>query len=419
MTRSRFTYKHTRYASYIGYITQAIVNNLAPLLFIVFREYFNLNYEQLGRIVFLNFGVQLVTDIIVAKYADRIGYRVTIVFGHICATLGLMFLGILPNIANNSYIGISIAVILYAIGGGTIEVLVSPIVEALPGEKKASSMSLLHSFYCWGQVGVVLLTTILLWFLGNKYWFVIPIIWSLIPLVNSVLFSKVPIVPLVKDENKAMSFKELMTNKYFRVALILMACAGASELTMSQWSSIFVQEGLQISKVVGDILGPCLFAAFMGLTRVFYGFKGHVIDLRKTLIASSALCIVCYSIAVFARNPIFSLFACAFTGVSVGLMWPGTISLTSARLPYGGTIMFGALAVMGDLGASVGPWVAGFVADKIQVVSRPLEILLGENVPLAQARLKTGILSAIVFPILMFLVLILFNNHNKEKSTKT
>lgn len=418
MTRNKLTYKHTKYASYIGYVTQAIVNNLAPLLFIVFREYFDLTYEQLGRIVFLNFGVQLVTDIIVAKYADRIGYRITIVVGHICATLGLIFLGLLPNMTNNSYIGISIGVILYAIGGGTIEVLISPIVEALPGERKASSMSFLHSFYCWGQMAVVLITTILLWFLGDNYWFVIPIIWSVIPFINSVLFTKVPIAPLVNDKSKAMSFKDLMTNKYFRIALILMACAGASEITMSQWSSIFAQEGLQVSKVVGDMLGPCLFAVFMGLTRVFYGFKGQVIDLRKALIASSVLCIICYSIAVFFREPIISLFACAFTGVSVGLMWPGTISLTSARLPFGGTVMFGALAVMGDLGAAVGPWVAGFITDKIEVVNRPLEILLGANVPLEQARLKTGILSAIVFPIFMFVVLIFFKNQKEGKAEK-
>lgn len=414
MNRHKLTYKHTTYASYLGFVTQAIVNNLAPLLFIIFREYFDLNYEQLGRIVFLNFAVQLVTDVIVARYADRIGYRIAIVGAHVFSSLGLILFSILPNILPNSYVGISIAVIFYAIGGGTIEVLVSPIVEAIPGERKAASMSLLHSFYCWGQMAVVLISTLIIFAFGNRYWYMLPILWAMVPLINCFLYARVPIAPLIKDDKNAMPFKDLMKNKNFVLALILMACAGASELTMSQWSSIFAQQGLQVSKVVGDILGPCLFAGFMGIVRMLYGLKGDKINLKYALMASSALCVICYSIAVFSRNPIFSLFGCAFTGVSVALMWPGTISLTSARLPYGGTIMFGVLAVMGDLGASVGPWIAGFVSDRVRTVSRPLTILLGQDVLLEQARLKTGILTAIVFPLFMFITLLLFNGSKKK-----
>jgi fucose permease len=416
MNKYRLTYRHTTLASYLGFVTQAIVNNLAPLLFIIFREYFNLNYEQLGRIVFLNFAVQLITDVIVARYADRIGYRIAIVGAHVFSSLGLVLLGVLPRLLSRPYLGISIAVTLYAIGGGTIEVLVSPIVEAIPGERKASSMSLLHSFYCWGQMAVVLFSTLILFVFGNEYWYVLPPLWALVPFFNCFLYARVPIAPLVKDESKLMTLKELMKNKHFLIALVLMACAGSSELTMSQWSSIFAQQGLQVSKVVGDILGPCLFAGFMGTVRMLYGLKGDKIKLKNALIASSALCVICYSIAVFSRNPIFSLFGCAFTGVSVALMWPGTISLTSARLPYGGTIMFGMFAVMGDLGASVGPWIAGFVSEQVKSVSEPLKVLLGQDVMLEQARLKSGILSAIVFPILMFLFLILFNGDKKKKS---
>ena len=415
MNKHKLTYKHTTYASYLGFVTQAIVNNLAPLLFIIFREYFDLSYEQLGRIVFLNFGVQLVTDVIVAKYADRIGYRVAIVGAHLFATLGLVFLSILPSVLNNSYLGISIGVIFYAIGGGTIEVLVSPIVEAIPGDRKASSMSLLHSFYCWGQMAVVLFSTILLFVFGYKFWHVLPLLWAIVPFANSFLYAKVPIAPLFKDESKAMSLKDLMKDKHFILAMVLMACAGSSELTMSQWSSIFAQEGLQVSKVVGDMLGPCLFAGFMGVVRMLYGLKGDKINLRYALLASSALCVVCYSVAVFSRNPIFSLFGCAFTGVSVALMWPGTISLTSAKFPYGGTVMFGVFAVMGDLGAASGPWIAGFVSENIRTVSEPLKVLFGQNVLLEQARLKAGILTAIVFPLIMFLFLLLFNRGKKEK----
>lgn len=415
MNVKKLNYKHTTYACYIGYVTQAIVNNLAPLFFIIFQSNFHLSYEELGRLVFLNFGVQLITDIVATKYADKVGYRILVVAAHVLGTVGLVLLGILPKFLNNSYMGIFIAVIIYAIGGGLIEVLISPIVEALPGERKASSMSLLHSFYCWGQMAVVLFTTILLSVFGTNMWYFLPVMWAIVPFCNIFLFAKVPIVPLVADGRKSMSLKELLSNRHFKIALVLMACAGAAELTMSQWASLFAQQGLKVNKVMGDLLGPCLFAVFMGTVRMLYGLKGDRINIKKVLTASSVLCIICYSIAVFSRNPLFSLLGCALTGVSVALMWPGTFSLTSSHIPFGGTMLFGVLAVMGDLGAASGPWIAGFVSDRIHSVSKPLAFIFGADATLEQIGLKMGILVAIVFPVTMLVSLIFFE---KEKSKK-
>lgn len=396
----KYTYKHTVYACYAGYITQAIVNNLTPLLFVIFKEEFGLSYERLGRLVFLNFGVQILTDLVAVRYGDKIGYRKLTVLAHIFCSFGLICLGLLPKILPNSYLALSVAVVIYAVGGGLIEVLISPIVEALPGDEKASAMSLLHSFYCWGQMAVVLISTLLLKILGNQIWFLLPIMWSVLPICNTYVFTKVPILQLVKEEKK-VTIKKLFSSKYFRIALILMLCAGASELTMSQWASIFAQRGLNVDKVLGDLLGPCLFAVFMGIGRTIYGVMGERLNIKKALLFSAILCVISYSFTVFSRISIFSLLGCASCGFSVSLMWPGTFSLSARKQPLGGTAMFGLLAVMGDVGGAVGPWMAGIVSEGIKTVSGPLKFLFGENIGLEQAGLKMGLLIAMIFPLMM------------------
>ncbi len=396
----KYTYKHTVYACYAGYITQAIVNNLTPLLFVIFKEEFGLSYERLGRLVFLNFGVQILTDLVAVRYGDKIGYRKLTVLAHIFCSFGLICLGLLPKILPNSYIALSVAVVIYAVGGGLIEVLISPIVEALPGDEKASAMSLLHSFYCWGQMAVVLISTLLLKILGNQIWFLLPIMWSVLPICNTYVFTKVPILQLVKEEKK-VTVKKLFSSKYFRIALILMLCAGASELTMSQWASIFAQRGLNVDKVLGDLLGPCLFAVFMGIGRTIYGVMGERLNIKKALLFSAILCVICYSFTVFSRISMFSLLGCASCGFAVSLMWPGTFSLSARKQPLGGTAMFGLLAVMGDVGGAVGPWMAGIVSEGVKTVSGPLKFLFGENIGLEQAGLKMGLLIAMIFPLMM------------------
>lgn len=389
----RYTYKNTLRACYLGYITQAIVNNLAPLLFIIFQNQYHISFEMIGRLIFINFGTQIVADILSVKYVDRIGYRKAAVIAHIFCSVGLMSLGILPLIMPTPYMGLVIAVMIYAIGGGIIEVLVSPIVEFLPGDEKASAMSLLHSFYCWGQVGVVLFTTLLLKVIGSSYWFVLPILWAFIPLYNIKNFLKVPIIEPHEDA-PTMSIGELLSTRGFMIALLLMLCAGASEITMSQWSSLFAEKGLQVPKVVGDLLGPCLFAVLMGIGRSIYGIWGHKINLNRALMASGILCVICYAVTIFVQNPFISLLGCAVTGLSVSLMWPGTFSLTSATYPMGGTAMFGMLAIFGDIGAAVGPWIAGVVSDAVG---------LG---------LKAGLLVAIVFPVILVIGVMLLKKLN-------
>lgn len=293
-----------------------------------------------------------------------------------------------------SYTAITIATVIYAIGGGLLEVLVSPIVEALPGDAKASTMALLHGFYYWGQVAVVLLSTLLLHFIGYSNWFIIPILWSLIPLFNSVLFTRVPIVPIVPD-GKSIPPGSLLKSKLFIPALILMVCSGASEQVMAQWSSLFAEKGLGVSKIIGDLLGPCLFAVFMGTGRTLYGLFGHKINLRKTLIYCLFLCVICYLTASFAPNSFIALAGCAVCGLSVSLMWPGMLSLTTEQNPGGGIPMFGMLAVAGDVGCAVGPWLTGAVSS----------YFIGTSTTAAaqQPGLKAGLLSAIVFPVIMII----------------
>src|ERR1035437_2837693 len=273
MIRMKYTYRSTLYACYTGYITQAIVNNLAPLFFVIFQNRYGLSFEQVGRIILINFVVQIATDILSVKFLDSIGYRKAAVFAHILCTVGLVFLAVLPNIFPDPYIGIIVSVVFYACGGGLLEVLVSPIVNALPGDQKESAMSLLHSFYCWGQVSVVLFTTLLLSLLGHDYWPLLPLLWALVPFYNLFRFLKVPLAPVVPD-NEKVPLKKLFQSKFFLIVLLMMLCAGAGELTMSQWSSLFAEKGLHLPKVLGDLLGPCLFAVFMGIGRTIYGFWG-------------------------------------------------------------------------------------------------------------------------------------------------
>jgi fucose permease len=376
------TFDHTRRACYTGYVTQAIVNNLAPLLFIVFQTRYAIPYEMLGRLVLLNFATQLITDLVAVRVMDRVGYRVPLVLAHACSVLGLAMLAVLPSALSSPYVGLCVAIVIYAIGGGILEVLVSPVVDALPSpqEGKAAAMSLLHSFYCWGQVAVVLGTTLILARVGHDAWQSLPLVWAMVPLANLVAFLRVPLPPTVPDEHRT-ALTQLFTTPAFAAALVLMLCAGASELTMSQWSSLFAEQGLGLPKVWGDLAGPCLFAVLMGLGRMGYGLWGEKIPLTPALLACGTLATACYLTTALARDPRLSLAGCALCGLAISLLWPGTFSLTARRLPLGGTAMFAILAMMGDAGAAVGPWLAGAVAD-ISATGLRAGLLVGTVFPL-------------------------------------
>jgi fucose permease len=403
-------YKPTLRACYFGYITQAVVNNLVPLFFIIFQTSYHISYEMLGRLVLINFGTQIFADWLALRYVDKIGYRTSAVLAHGFAAAGLIALGVLPLLTANPYTGLVIAVMIYAIGGGIIEVLISPIVDSLPGDAKSSAMSLLHSFYCWGQMGVVMVTTLLLWLLGTGIWFMLPILWALVPIWNLFRFTKVPLLPPVA-EHERIPLRTLLGQRAFLIALVLMLCAGAAELTMSQWSSLFAEKGLLVPKLFGDLLGPCLFAIFMGIGRTIHGVMGHKIHLKGAMLATASLSIACYAVTIFAPFPILSLLGCAFCGFSVSLMWPGTFSLAAAAFPKGGTAMFGLMAVFGDIGGSVGPWIAGFVSDLAQKSDKLIALGASMSLMPEQMGLKAGLFVATVFPVVMLLGLAVFNPH--------
>lgn len=376
-------YQNTMYACFVGYIVQAIVNNFVPLLFLTFESSYGIPLSQITMLITFNFGIQLLVDLLSAKFVDKIGYRVSIVMAHIFAALGLAGLVVLPDLLPNAFAGLLIAVVIYAIGGGLIEVLISPIMESCPSENKEKAMSLLHSFYCWGHVGVVLLSTLFFWFFGIADWKILALLWVIIPVCNGILFCKVPIAPLIEEGETGMSLRELCKNRIFWILMLMMMCAGASEQAVSQWASTFAEQGLGVSKTIGDLAGPMSFAILMGSARAFYGKFGDRIDLDKFMQASSLLCIVSYLCISLSPSPLFSLIGCSLCGLSVGIMWPGTFSKVSAALRNGGTAMFALLALAGDVGCSGGPTLVGFATG------------------LASDDLKKGILAGIIFPILL------------------
>lgn len=376
-------YNKTITACFVGYIVQAIVNNFVPLLFLTFQRTYQIPLSQITLLVTFNFGVQLLVDLLSVGFVDKIGYRLSMILAHVLSAAGLILLTILPEVLPSPFAGILIAVMVYAVGGGLLEVLVSPVVEACPSDNKEKAMSMLHSFYCWGHVGVVLLSTLFFHVFGISNWKIMAVVWAMIPICNAFAFTKVPIASLMEEGEKGLRMKELFGMKIFWILLIMMVCAGASEQAVSQWASTFAEKGLGISKTAGDLAGPMAFAVLMGSSRAFYGKYGDRINLDRFMIYSSCLCILSYLGISLLPVPQLSLISCAVCGLSVGIMWPGTFSKAAAALPKGGTAMFALLALGGDLGCSGGPTVVGTVSSA-----------LGDN-------LKMGVLAGIVFPVLL------------------
>jgi len=388
-------YKYTLIACYTGYVTQAIVNNFAPLLFLTFQKNWNIPLDKIALLVAINFGTQLAVDFLSAKFVDRIGYRVSIVAAHIFSAIGLAGLGFFPGLFADPYVGLVLAIMLYAIGGGILEVLVSPIVEACPTEQKSASMSLLHSFYCWGHVTVVLVSTLFFFAFGINSWKALACVWAIVPLANALVFTQVPIASLV--EGGGMSIVELIKTRAFWILALLMVCAGAAEQGMSQWSSAFAESGLHVPKMVGDLAGPCFFAAMMGLSRVFYSKFSERIKLKKFMSASCVLCVVSYLLACLSPLPALSLLGCGLCGLSVGILWPGTFSISAATCVTGGTALFALLALAGDLGCMSGPTLVGMVSE-----------WAGNN-------LKVGLLAAIIFPVILIIGLAISGAKKKPR----
>lgn len=376
-------YKKTVNACFIGYIVQAVVNNFVPLLFLTFQSQYGIPLSKITFLITFNFSIQLVIDLLAAKFVDKIGYRASALSAHASAALGLCMLAFLPELTKDPFIGILISVVVYAVGGGLLEVIVSPIVEACPTDNKEAAMSLLHSFYCWGHVGVVLLSTMFFRFVGIGHWKILACLWALVPLLNMLAFFKVPIAPIIEEGGQGLSFKELLKNKVFWLLMLLMLCAGSCEQAVSQWASAFAEAGLGISKTAGDLAGPMFFAIMMGLSRAFYGKYGDKMDLVRFMKISGVLCLCSYLLISLSPVPVPSLIGCGLCGLSVGILWPGTFSLGSAAIKGGGTMMFAFFALAGDVGCSVGPTYIGTVTS------------------LSDGNMKQGILLACVFPILL------------------
>lgn len=393
----RDQYKPTIYACFTGYIVQAIVNNFAPLLFVTLQNTYQIPLGKITLLITVNFGVQLLVDFLSAFWVDKIGYRKSILAAHICAAVGIVGLAVFPVVLPNAYAGLLAAVVIYAIGGGLIEVLISPIMESCPTGNKEKAMSLLHSFYCWGQVAVVLLTTVFFQWVGIQNWRILACVWALVPLGNVILFARVPMAPLVEEGAKSISPGQVLRTPLFWILAGMMVCAGASELSVSQWASTFVEQGLQVSKAVGDLAGPMAFAVLMGCARLFYGKFGDRMNLERFMIGSGILCVLSYLGITLVPSPVVSLAACGICGLSVGIMWPGTFSMAAATLKNGGTMVFALLALAGDLGCSGGPTLAGLVAQR-----------MGGD-------LKIGILAAACFPLLLIAGILLCRKRYRRR----
>ena len=387
-------YTRTLVACYLGFVTQSIAANFAPLLFLTFQSSYGISLDKIALIPVVFYLTQLLIDLGATKFADKIGYRVCVVASQVVSVAGLVMLAVLPELLPVPFLGLLIAVVFYAVGSGLVEVLVSPIVEACPFENKDGAMSLLHSFYCWGAVGVILGSTLFFAVFGTEHWQILTLIWALVPLVNVFQFLTCPIERLVED-GEGLPPRKLLRLPLLWLMILLMVCAGASEATMAQWASAFTESALGVSKTIGDLAGPCLFAVFMGISRILYGKMSRKLNLAKTMLLSGLLCVACYLLASLSPLPVLGLIGCALCGFSVGILWPGTISLSSQGCPKGGTAMFAFLALAGDMGAMVSPTMVGSLSE------------------LAGGNLKFGLLAATALPVLLTLVLLVLKQRTR------
>ena len=393
---SQKNYKKTLVACYLGFVTQAISANFAPLLFLTFKSTYGITLDKIAMIPLVFYLTQLLVDLAATKFADKLGYRTCVVASQVLSSAGLVLMAILPEVFPVPFIGILISVVLYAIGSGLIEVLVSPIVEACPFDNKDGMMSLLHSFYCWGAMGVILGSTLFFAVFGIENWKILTVVWALVPLYNTFNFISCPIERLVED-GESMPVRKLLKTPIFWLMILLMVCSGASEASMAQWASAFTESAIGVSKTVGDLAGPCLFAMFMGICRMLYGKFSEKLDLTKVMLICGVLCAGCYLLASLSPLPILGLAGCALCGLAVGIMWPGSISISSQNCPKGGTAMFAFLALAGDLGAMVSPAMVGSISEK------------------AGGTLKTGLLAATVFPVLLVCGLLILKRTVRQK----
>lgn len=393
----RIGYKHTVAASFTAFVVQAVVNNFAPLLFLTFQAQYGIELSKITVLITANFFIQIFVDLTAVLFVDRIGYRASTVLAHAMCATGLIFMTILPEILPSAFAGLLISVFCYAVGAGLLDITINPIVNSCPSTNSNQLLCLLHSFYCWGSVAAVGISTLFFALFSTDNWKIMSLIWAILPIVNAVMFTRVPIAPVVGEDEEKLSIKDMLKTKAFWIFMVLILCAGSSEQAVSQWASTFAEKGLGVSKTVGDLAGPMLFSVLMGVSRMIYGKFGDKIDLDGMMIFSGALCMVSYLLIALSSSAVLGLVGVALCGFSVGIMWPGTFSKASAGIKGGGTAMFALLALGGDLGCSSGPTFAGMMASAFD------------------DDLKKGILCAIFFPALLT-VLTIFTKRRKAKN---
>lgn len=394
------TYERTLTACYTGYVVQAIVNNFIPLLFLTFQNTYHISMSSITLLITANFLIQLFIDCLSVGFVDRIGYHAAMILAHAASAAGLICLTFLPDLLPDPFIGLLLSVATYALGGGLLEVMLSPIVEALPTDHKEKTMSLLHSFYCWGHVAVVLLSTVFFALFGLENWKIMTLIWALVPIYNLFVFRKVPLCTLTAENEETLPLMTILKRPAFWILMVVMTCAGASEQAVSQWASAFAEQGLGVSKSVGDLSGPMFFAVCMGSSRMLYGLYGDRLNLKKAMIASGILCIFSYCLISLSPGAAVSLLGCGICGFAVGIMWPGSFSIGASVLKGGGTALFSLMALAGDLGCSGGPTYVGFISDH------------------AGGNLKFGIQMAVIFPALLMAGVLLLQNSQKSTRQK-
>lgn len=410
----KLTYVHTRRACYIGYFIQALVCNLAPLLFVTFQTHFGVSLAELSYLILFNFLCQLASDIFGTRFGDKLGYRRMAALCHALSFIGFVMMAVLPFIMENVFLALMISSLVYAFGGGLSEVMLNAVMDGVPKKESSSAMALLHSFFCWGQVATVVVSSLFLKLFGDGVWYLLPAIWSLLPLFNMFFFMKVPMPEAVPVE-KRTSLRELFKKTPFVMIVVIMLAAGACEMAMSQWASFFAERGLGVNKFLGDLLGPCAFAVLMGLGRVLYGFFGHKWKLSRILVMMAILCAACYFTAAAASSAVLALIGCAVCGFSVALMWPGTLADASDRYPAGGTAMFGVMAIAGDIGCSVGPWLSGIVSDGVQNLPRGISLAAEMNITPEQLGLKAGLLVCCLFPLILLAAQLVLNAAKEKR----
>lgn len=389
-------YNKTLISCFVAYTVQAIIVNFAPMLFLTFNNSYGISMSKISLLITLNFCVQLTVDLLSARLIDKIGYRKSMLIAHAASALGLVGMAFLPEIMS-PYAGLIISVVIYAVGGGILEVLISPIVESCPTKNKEAAMSLLHSFYSWGHVFVIIISTLFFSIFGLKNWQILSCSWAIVPILNGIWFTRVPLIEPSPEEKSVSSIKELISSRLFWIMFVMMLCSGASEQGVIQWASAFAEKSLGIPKAIGDLAGPLSFAILMGLSRTLYARLSEKLKMDQAMVICTLLCILSYLLAALSKNPLFSLIGCGLCGFSVGIMWPGTLSLGAAQIKGGGTAMFALFAVAGDIGCSAGPSLVGLVADAF-----------GGNI-------KLGFLAGAIFPLVLIIALAVKKLYIKNK----